>query len=109
MKPGDLVWDADLRRFGARCRGSSTSYILKYRVNGHQRWFTIGKDGPLTSTEARAKARQLLAEVDSGRGPARARDGRLAMPLVPQHAERWIREHVALKRKPATIAQYRRI
>jgi hypothetical protein len=109
MKPGDVIWDADLPRFGARCRKNGISYILKYRARGHQRWLTIGKHGPFTPAEARAKARQTLAEVDCGRDPARERDHRRAIPTVAQHAERWLNEHVVVRRKPATVAQYRRI
>src|SRR5438128_717334 len=88
MKPGDLLWDSELRRFGARCRKSGVTYVLKFRIKGEQRWLTIGRDGPLTAAEARAKARHYLAEVDSGHDPALERDLRRAMPLVPQLAER---------------------
>lgn len=109
MKLGDVIWDADLPRFGARRRNSGISFVIKYRAKGHQRWLTIGRHGPLTPAEARANARLALAEVDSGRDPARERDLRRATPTVAQHAERWLIEHVAVKRKPATLAQYSRI
>ena len=109
MKAGDVLWDADLSHFGARRRNAGIYYVLKVRINGRQRWLTIGRHGPLTPAEARAKARQLLAEVDCGRDPTRDRDVRRTMPTVTDLGDRWLREHVALKRKATTLAQYRHI
>ena len=60
MLTGDIVWDTGLKSFGARCQASSVSYILKTRVNGRQKWITIGKHGqPWTPQTARKKALEL--------------------------------------------------
>ena len=60
MLAGDIVWDTGLKSFGARCQASSVSYILKTRVNGRQKWITIGKHGqPWTPQTARKKALEL--------------------------------------------------
>jgi integrase len=51
----------------------------------------------------------MLAEVDSGGDPTRVREVRRGMPTVAQLAQRWLAEHVALKRKAVTLVEYRRI
>ena len=109
LRPGDVLWDTDLRRFGVRRRDASVAYVVKVRVAGRQRWITIGKHGPLTPIEARAKARTILAEVDCGRDPTRERDRRRAMPTLADFAEEWLTKHVDLKRKFSTRIEYRRI
>ena len=74
LRPGDIIWDSQLRRFGARCRPRATTYFIKVRIDGRQRWFTLGKHGPLTANEARSKAKQMLADIDGGRDPTREQE-----------------------------------
>lgn len=45
LKPGNLLWDGTVRGFGIRCQQAAKVYVLKTRVRGKQRWFTIGKHG----------------------------------------------------------------
>ncbi|CAL8981594.1 hypothetical protein RHODGE_RHODGE_02912 [Rhodoplanes serenus] len=45
MSPGSTIWDRDLAGFGVRCQKRDKVYVLKTRVRGRQRWFTIGKHG----------------------------------------------------------------
>ena len=42
--------------FGARCQPRATTYFIKARIDSRQRWFTLGRHGPLTPAEARSKA-----------------------------------------------------
>jgi hypothetical protein len=109
MKVGDVLWDSELRRFGARRRTSGTTYFIKARIDGHQRWLTLGRHGPLTPSDARVKAKHALGEIDSGKDPTRHRAAGRTIPYFAEFAQRWLREHVALKRKPNTLAAYRRI
>lgn len=106
---GDILWDSELKRFGARRRASGITYVVKARIDGQQRWITLGKHGPLTPAQARALARQTLGEVDSGKDPTRERDARRVIPLFADFAERWLSEHVRLKRKASTHREYQRI
>ena len=89
--------------------GLVITYVVKARIDGRQRWITLGRHGPLTPYEARARARKMLGQIDSGEDPTRERDGRRGIPIFSEFAERWLREHIELKRKPATAAEYRRI
>lgn len=109
LKPGEIIWDRELRRFGVRRRGASISYVAKVRIDGRQRWITLGKHGPMTADAARREARLMLAEVDRGGDPTRERETRRQLPLLSDFADRWLDEHVAKKRKTATEHEYRRI
>lgn len=109
LSTGDTVWDTELKRFGARCRPSGTTYVVKARIDRKQRWITIGRDGPLTAAEARACAKKMLADVDSGKDPTRAREVERYTPLFAEFARRWLKEHVAVKRKANTQTSYQHI
>ncbi|MBY0227596.1 MAG: tyrosine-type recombinase/integrase [Hyphomicrobium sp.] len=109
MRPGDIIWDADLKRFGARRQAGAVTYVVKLRIDGRQRWITLGKDGPMTAHEARQKARHVLALADSGADPTHERETSRNRPIFSDFAETWLRTHVAIKRKPKTLIEYRRM
>ncbi|MEQ1710318.1 MAG: tyrosine-type recombinase/integrase [Hyphomicrobium sp.] len=109
MRPGDILWDTELKRFGARCRAGGVTYVVKTRIDGRQRWITLGRNGPLTPSEAREKAKRVLGHRDSGGDPTREREAVRGRPLFADFAESWLATHVELKRKPATAREYRRI
>ena len=104
-----MLWDTELPRFGARRRAAVITYVVKARIDGRQRWITLGRHGPLTPYQARARARKMLGQIDSGEDPTRERDGRRGIPIFSEFAERWLLEHIELKRKPATVTEYRHI
>ncbi|MEQ1711665.1 MAG: tyrosine-type recombinase/integrase, partial [Hyphomicrobium sp.] len=63
MVPGDIIHDTTLKGFGARRQKDAVSYFLKTRLNGKQRWVTIGRHGqPWTPDSARKHALQILAD-----------------------------------------------
>lgn len=73
LKPGQTVWDAAVRGFGARRQKSeAVAYVLFYRTReGRQRWHTIGRHGsPWTPEMAREEAKRLLGDVVGGADPA---------------------------------------
>jgi hypothetical protein len=69
LLPNEVVWDGELRGFGARRQRSAISYVLRYRVNGAQRQATIGRHGPWTPDTARKRALELLGQVVRGTDP----------------------------------------
>ena len=78
LSQGQLVWDADHREvvkgFGARRQRRDVFYLLRYRLNGTQRFLTIGRHGsPWTPDTARAEAKRLLGLVASRSDPAHER------------------------------------
>lgn len=75
LAPGDVLWDCGhkeaVRGFGVRRQRDQATYVLKYRVFGRQRFFTIGPHGsPWTPERARREARRLLGLVADGKDPA---------------------------------------
>ena len=46
LKPsGPIAWDRTVTGFGVRCQKKGKLIVLKRRVRGKQRWFTIGEYG----------------------------------------------------------------
>ena len=86
LRPGDVLWDTQLKRFGVRCRPRATTYFIKPRIGGRQRWITLGRHGGLTPADARAKAERMLAEIDSGCDPPRER-------RAPSYTEFFVETH----------------
>lgn len=109
LKPGAIVWDSDVTGFGVRRqRGVARTYILKARVGGSARWFSIGRHGsPWTPEAARTEARRILGQIADRKDPATIRDTRKANPTVRDLAEMFLAEHVEAKRKASTARGYR--
>ena len=81
-KHDTIFLDDVLKGFGLRVRRLSNrrithNWIIQYRQHGHQRRMIIGSGDKLTATQARAKARKLLAEVELG-GDPQATEGNAA-------------------------------
>jgi hypothetical protein len=62
-----VVWDTLCVGFGARRQTRDVHYLLRYRLNGRQKFVSIGRHGaPWTVDSARAEARKLLGLVVTG-------------------------------------------
>jgi hypothetical protein len=107
LKPDMSVWDSELSGFGVRCQRRDRVYFLKTRVNGRQRWLTIGKHGaPWTPDTARREARAFLGDIAKGVDPT-ANKAKGARLTLHQLADKYLLEHVERKRKPGTARHYR--
>ena len=107
LKPDTSVWDSELSGFGVRCQRRDKVYFLKTRVNGRQRWLTIGKHGaPWTPDTARREARAFLGDIAKGVDPT-ANKAKGARLTLHQLADKYLLEHVERKRKPGTARHYR--
>lgn len=103
------LWDDKLKGFGLRVWPSGRKvYIVKCRIKGRQRFITIGPHGPVTPEQARIRAFEILSEAKGGRDPAKELDQARKAPTVKRLGERFLREHVALRCKPSTQAEYKR-
>lgn len=110
LMPGELIWDSDIRGFGVRRQRRDRVYIIKYRVLGRQRWYTIGKHGsPWTPELARREAKRLLGVVAEGRDPAEKKQENRSAPTIAALAGRFLEEHVAAKSKDRTYSEYKRL
>lgn len=105
-----FVWDDEMPRFGVRLTAAGRGgYLIQYRpAAGGQRRLSFAKIGIATPDEARATARQLLAAVDRGEDPSRERTEYRKAPTVEELGARFLAEHVAVRCKPSTAAEYRR-
>ena len=68
-----VLWDQSLVGFGARRQLRHVHYLLRYRLNGRQRFHTIGRHGTFTPDTARIEAKWLLGLVASRIDPASER------------------------------------
>lgn len=106
----ELAWDAEVRGFGIRRQRRDRVYVLKYRVGGRQRWYTIGKHGsPWTPETARREAKRLLGLVAAGNDPAITKKTDRSAPTVAALAERFLADYVEAKTKPRTGVEYHRL
>ena len=104
-----VYWDGELTGFGVRVRKSGRkNYILQTRVDGKLRWFTIGRHGPLTADEARAKALEILALAKKGIDPREGNAKRQAEPVMTDLGKRFLKDYVPVHCKPSTQQEYRR-
>lgn len=107
-----FVWDAELKGFALRVAPSGTkTYIVRYRPRGvgpgaPKRFVVIGRHGPLTPDEARARARTLLGAVAAGRDPAVEQTRPASGITVTRLVDLFIAEHVQAKRKAGTANSY---
>lgn len=94
------------------------TWVLQYRRPGEGRAgapvrYTIGDGRALTLADARREAERLRGAIARGEDPATARRETLRhdreVPRMRDQVDDWLKEHVAAKKKPQTIRQYRRL
>jgi len=73
LATNQVLWDQSLVGFGARRQLRHVHYLLRYRLNGHQKFISIGRHGTFTPDTARNEARRLLGLVASKIDPASER------------------------------------
>ncbi len=109
LEPGEVRWDSEIRGFGVRRQRKAKKYVLKTRMNGRQRWFTIGEHGsPWTPDTARKKALSLLADVHKGTDIASLRAPSRKQPTMADLCERYLGEHAAQHKKASSAAEDKR-
>lgn len=109
LKPGQVVWDHEVKGLGLRCQRRAKVYVLKTRLGGRQRWFTIGEDGSDWSPEsARVEAKRLLREIAQGRDPGLDRAMRKGTLTVDQLCDLYLAAHAGETTEDA-LARDRRL
>jgi integrase len=114
LKSGETIWDAGhrgaVRGFGVRRQRGHPTYVVKYRVFGRQRFFTIGPHGsPWTPANARKEAKRLLGLVADGKDPAdeRAQAWLQATDTLSKIADEYL-SHAKQKQRPRTYSEIER-
>ena len=106
-----VFWDGELLGFGVRVYPSGAKvYVVQTRAGGRSRRVTVGRHGVLSAAQARRRAALIIARLKAGEEPpAPAPEGPAAATgvTVAQLADRFLREHVAVRCKPWTMMSYR--
>ena len=104
-----FLWDEDLPGFGVRVMPSGRRvYVVQYRAGRRPRRISLGPSTVLSCEQARTRAMNILAAVRNGLDPAADRDAMRKAVTVRQLAERFDREHIAIRVKATTAKEYRR-
>ena len=102
-----VIWDRALTGFGVRVYPSGAKvYVVQTRGPAGTKRITVGRHGVIGAAEARRRAALIIARVHAGEDPERPAQ-KPAGPTLAALAERYLREHVAVRCKPSTAAQYR--
>ena len=103
-----VIWDRTLAGFGVRVYPSGAKvYVVQARGPSGTRRITVGRHGVIDAQEARRRAARLIARIKAGGEPAPSPPETPAGPTVAALAQRYLREHVAVRCKASTAAQYR--
>jgi integrase len=84
------------------------SWVLRFRVHGHQTALTLGRWPELTVALARKKALALLADIGTGNDPAARKKAERAAKTVKDLVNQFRKEHLPTL-KPSTRAEYERL
>ena len=108
LKPDQTIWDSEITGFAIRKQKRDAVYFVRKRIAGRRHFKTIGKHGsPWTSKMAREASLKWLAAIAEGMDPAAARFREKGIPTISELAEEFLSDHVAAKRKPSTLRDYR--
>ena len=104
-----FIWDSDIPGFGLRVLPSGRKgYVVQNRAGRRSRWISLGPSTVLTCEQARNRAISNVAAARNGEDPAAERvAGRQAI-TVKELAERFDKEHIAIRVKASTAKEYRR-
>ena len=105
-----VFWDRELQGFGVRVYPSGSKvYLVQTRADGKSRRLTVGRHGLISAEQARRKAAQVIADIKAGNDPVLANGASRsdAGATVAEVAERYMREHVAVRCKPTTVRHCR--
>lgn len=104
IEPNTIIWDSEIKGFGVRRRSGVTTFVLKYRAGGRQRWYKLGMYPNMPTEDARRQAKIEAGAIEKGADPAATRYATRAAPTVADLCERFLSEHSRQHKKLASIA-----
>lgn len=109
LQPGEIIWDTELKGFGCRYRKEGRHFMLKYSLNGRQRFYTIGEwNGSLTPDQAREQAEILRGRIRQGIDPMAEKDADKQIPFVKDAFEKFLQD-IKAKCSAKTHYEYERL
>lgn len=108
---GLVLWDTEVPGFACTIIPTDKrTYFVYYRTqHGQQRKPTIGQHGVLTCDEARAIARQWLAEVARGGDPSNDKRSKRKAATMKELCQKYRTEYAAVHKKPSSFKQDERL
>jgi len=99
IKPAEyFVWDSEIPGFGLRVLTSGRrGYVVQYRAGRRSRRISLGPSAVLTCEQARNRAIAIVAAARNGEDPAAERDAGRKAITVRELAERFDKEHIAIR------------
>lgn len=79
------------------------AFVLRYRIAGRSRYFTIGSWPDWSVTAAREEAKRLKREIDGGHDPLGKRVDQRNAPTIKDAIDRYLQEH-AVKLAPRSLS-----
>ena len=109
LGPGETIFDSTVKGFAVRRQHRHPVYVLKVRINGKQRWFTIGQHGaPWTVETAREEAQRLWGQIRLGVNVVAIRASKRNQPTIEDMCRRFLDDHSRQHNKPLTVLGYER-
>ena len=103
-----FIWDESIPGFGLRVMPSGRkSFVVQYRAGRRPRRMSLGPSTVLTCDQARTRAITIIAAVKNGEDPAAVRAANRNAATVSDLAERFDKEHIAVRLKASTAKEYR--
>lgn len=103
------IWDSELRGFGIRVWPSGKkTYVLKCRVKGKQKKYSIGTHGVFTVDQARTNAIEYLSEAKRGIDKSAELKAHKNSPTMADLGKRFLEEYVPTHCKASTAYEYKR-
>ncbi len=103
-----FIWDESIPGFGLRVMPSGRkSFVVQYRAGRRPRRMSLGPSTVLTCDQARTRAITIIAAVKNGEDPAADRAAKRNAATVSDLAERFDKEHIAVRLKASTAKEYR--
>jgi len=103
-----FLWDEGIPGFGVRVMPSGRkSFVVQYRAGRRPRRMSLGPSTVLTCDQARTRAITIIAAVKNGEDPAADRAAKRNAATVSDLAERFDKEHIAVRLKTSTAKEYR--
>ena len=104
-----IYWDPELTGFGVRVYPSGTKvYLVQSRGPRGSKRVTVGRHGVISADQARRRAAVIVDRIKSDEAPAPTAAAHAETRLtIAELAERYLREHVAVRCKPNTAKAYR--